>query len=60
MFVKCEFFNPLRSPRRCAPPASTPPSRFARLGSLAGHDAFLVDISTFDATVRPWLAARSP
>lgn len=33
---------------------------FARLDSLAGHDAFLVDLTTFDATVRPWLAARSP
>lgn len=33
---------------------------FARLDSLAGHDAFLVDFTTFDATVRPWLAARSP
>ncbi|MFM7707955.1 MAG: LysR family transcriptional regulator [Gammaproteobacteria bacterium] len=33
---------------------------FARLDSLAGHDAFLVDFPAFDATVRPWLAARSP
>lgn len=33
---------------------------FVRLDSLAGHDAFLVDFPTFDATVRPWLADRSP
>ena len=33
---------------------------FARLDSLAGHDAFLVDFQTFDATLRPWLAARMP
>jgi homoserine O-acetyltransferase len=33
---------------------------FARLDSLAGHDAFLVDLATFDATLRPWLAARIP
>jgi len=33
---------------------------FARLDSLAGHDAFLVDSTTFDATIRPWLADRSP
>lgn len=33
---------------------------FARLDSLAGHDAFLVDFPTFDATLRPWLAARTP
>lgn len=28
---------------------------FARLDSLAGHDAFLVDFASFDATIRPWL-----
>jgi homoserine acetyltransferase len=33
---------------------------FARLDSLAGHDAFLVDLATFDATLRPWLADRMP
>ncbi len=33
---------------------------FARLDSLAGHDAFLVDFPAFDATIRPWLADRSP
>lgn len=33
---------------------------FARLDSLAGHDAFLVDFPAFDATIRPWLAARTP
>ena len=33
---------------------------FARLDSLAGHDAFLVDFTAFDATLRPWFAARSP
>ena len=29
---------------------------FARLDSLAGHDAFLVDFSTFDNLIRPWIA----
>jgi homoserine O-acetyltransferase len=35
-------------------------TRFARLYSLAGHDAFLVDFPAFDATLRPWLADRMP
>lgn len=33
---------------------------FARLDSLAGHDAFLVDFPAFDATIRSWLADRKP
>jgi homoserine O-acetyltransferase len=31
-------------------------TRFARLPSLEGHDAFLVDIARFDATLRAFLA----
>jgi homoserine O-acetyltransferase len=31
-------------------------TRFARLPSLEGHDAFLVDIPRFDAEVRAFLA----
>ena len=30
--------------------------RFARLPSLEGHDAFLVDIPRFDAEIRAFLA----
>ena len=33
-----------------------PPTRFARLPSLEGHDAFLVDIPRFDAEIRGFLA----
>jgi homoserine O-acetyltransferase len=36
--------------------ASGLPVRFARLPSLEGHDAFLVDIPRFDAEVRAFLA----
>jgi homoserine O-acetyltransferase len=32
------------------------PTRFARLPSLEGHDAFLVDIPRFDAEIRAFLA----
>lgn len=32
------------------------PTTFARLDSLAGHDAFLVDFAQFDSTIRPWLS----
>jgi homoserine O-acetyltransferase/O-succinyltransferase len=32
-------------------------TRFARLPSLEGHDAFLVDVSRFDAELRAFLAA---
>jgi homoserine O-acetyltransferase len=35
-------------------------TEFARLDSLAGHDAFLVDFEAFDALLRPWFAARAP
>jgi homoserine O-acetyltransferase len=31
-------------------------TRFARLPSLEGHDAFLVDIPRFDAELRAFLA----
>jgi len=31
------------------------PTRFVRLPSLEGHDAFLVDIPRFDAEIRPFL-----
>jgi homoserine O-acetyltransferase len=33
---------------------------FARLDSLAGHDAFLVDFPAFDAALRPWFDAHAP
>ncbi len=36
--------------------ASAIPTRFSRLPSLEGHDAFLVDISRFDSEVRAFLA----
>lgn len=36
--------------------ASGAPVRFARLPSLEGHDAFLVDIARFDAEIRAFLA----
>lgn len=36
--------------------ASGVPVRFARLPSLEGHDAFLVDIPRFDAEIRAFLA----
>jgi len=35
------------------------PTRFARLDSLAGHDAFLVDFARFDQTIRPWLSGET-
>jgi homoserine O-acetyltransferase/O-succinyltransferase len=35
---------------------NTIPLRFARLPSLEGHDAFLVDIARFDAEIRAFLA----
>jgi homoserine O-acetyltransferase len=31
------------------------PTRFARLSSLEGHDAFLVDLPHFDAAIRAFL-----
>jgi len=31
------------------------PTTFERLDSLAGHDAFLIDFSTFDNVIRRWL-----
>jgi homoserine O-acetyltransferase len=33
---------------------------FARLDSLAGHDAFLVDFTSFAATIRRWFDSHSP
>ena len=33
---------------------------FARLDSLAGHDAFLVDFASFDLTLRRWFDTHSP
>ena len=35
-------------------------TEFAELDSLTGHDAFLVDFTSFDALLRPWFAARAP
>ena len=35
-------------------------TEFAELDSLTGHDAFLVDFTSFDALLRPWFAARVP
>ena len=32
------------------------PTRFARLPSIEGHDAFLVDLPRFDAAIRGFLA----